>query len=284
MQKWVLLTMALAAVALAAGGNATNASDFHLWLKCKAVELYLNVTGANFTLPQCQALLSNATFVITRPRATPLPMIGVGELKKLNVTDPRAVFERLREIRREAIANLTGRLNKTISKAYRDLNVSNIDEALNATERGVKRLREVAQLLRKVNASPAAVRAVEENVDLLNKTRQILWVVKHGDEWLRRAIGNGTEEDVDRALDELERIRAAERAVWDRLEKMKVAWRDLVKERLKAWLNETNATLWDIKAAIKAGRGKEIADAARRGDVNEVVQRAKQIAEEARRV
>ncbi|MEZ0319363.1 MAG: hypothetical protein ABWK05_05140 [Pyrobaculum sp.] len=294
MQRWVLLTIALAAAALAAEANATYASDFHLWLKCKAVELYLNVTGVNYTIPQCQDLLANTTFVITRPRAAPLPMIGVGELKKLNVTDPRDVFEKLKEIRREAIANLTGYLNKTILRVYRDLNASCI--CINATEhrfvemlremerhlfREMERLREMEMFLKRVNASAVAVGVVKENVDLLNKTRQILWIITQGNQWLRKAVGNGTEEDVDGALAELERIRAAERAVWERLEKMKIAWLDLVRERLKTWLNETNATLWNIKAAIKAGKAKEIADSAKRGNIDEVIQRAKQIAEEA---
>ena len=46
----LLLVLAVALVAFASATN-TNTTSFDLWLKCKAIELYLNVTGANATIP-----------------------------------------------------------------------------------------------------------------------------------------------------------------------------------------------------------------------------------------
>jgi hypothetical protein len=117
--------IALAAVALMAlnvyAANATATDAFHLWLKCKTVELYINTTGANFTLLQCEVVLTryNYTFLVGRSGVRPLPMIGVGELKKLNATDPKASFDQLKAIRLAALANLTRHVNKTMERLFR---------------------------------------------------------------------------------------------------------------------------------------------------------------------
>ncbi|MFN3804978.1 MAG: hypothetical protein ACK4SY_07970, partial [Pyrobaculum sp.] len=168
MRLALLATLALAFAAMAATVNAT---DFHLWLKCKAIELYVNITMANYTLPQCEEVLRlNYTYP-----GKALPMIGVGELRKLNVTDPRQVFIQLREIRLAALRNLTGHIDKIVAREYRALNASRgLEEAVNNTERGIKTLMEVERLLRRVNASEQAVNAVREHVRWLNRTGEML--------------------------------------------------------------------------------------------------------------
>jgi hypothetical protein len=134
--------IALAAVALTAlnayATNATAADAFHLWLKCKAIELYINTTGANFTLPRCEEVLTryNYTFLVGRSGVRPLPMIGVGELKKLNTTDPKALFEQLKAIRLAALANLTRHINKTMERLFRDLNNTDLVNASAKLGRG----------------------------------------------------------------------------------------------------------------------------------------------------
>jgi hypothetical protein len=130
--------IALAAVALTAlnvyAANATATDAFHLWLKCKAIELYINTTGANFTLLQCEVVLTrhNYTFLVGRSGVRPLPMIGVGELKKLNATDPKA----LKAIRLAALANLTRHINKTMERLFRDLNNTDLVNASAKLGRG----------------------------------------------------------------------------------------------------------------------------------------------------
>jgi hypothetical protein len=56
-------------------------------------------------------------------------MIGIGELKKLNATDPKALFEQLKTIRLAALANLTRHVNKTMERLYRDLNDTDLVNA-----------------------------------------------------------------------------------------------------------------------------------------------------------
>jgi hypothetical protein len=71
----IVAALLLAAAAQAASVNASG--DFHLWLKCKVIELYINMTGVNITLPQCKdivvdhALSPRICFIIS------LPMISV---------------------------------------------------------------------------------------------------------------------------------------------------------------------------------------------------------------
>lgn len=82
------------------------------------MKLSISATGVglrgNATLPHCEELLQNFTsnrivLVIGRAGIKPLPMIGVGELKTLNTSEPQAVFTQLREIRRQALLTLPGR-------------------------------------------------------------------------------------------------------------------------------------------------------------------------------
>lgn len=173
----VMAAVLLAALANGANATATENMDFHLWLKCKAIELYVNITGANFTLPQCRILLSeiNETFIVGRAGAAPKPMIGVGELRLLNVTDARRVFLVLRQIRLAAVRELGKHLNKTIDNVYRLINASK-DAAglLNSTEKGLGVLMRVRNMLRLVNASGSAVGAVEAEIKWLNLTK---WLV-----------------------------------------------------------------------------------------------------------
>lgn len=58
----IALAAALTALNVYAA-NATAADAFHLWLKCKAIELYINTTGANFTLPRCEEVLTRYNYI-----------------------------------------------------------------------------------------------------------------------------------------------------------------------------------------------------------------------------
>jgi hypothetical protein len=168
--------IALAAVVLTAlniyAANATAADAFHLWLKCKAIELYINTTGANFTLPQCELTRYNYTFLVGRSGVRPLPMIGVGEFKKLNATDPKALFEQLKAIRLAALANLTRHLNKTMERLYRDLNDTDLVNASAKLGRGLDVAKKIRDVMRRSGAAPPAW--LERHIKTLNETREAI--------------------------------------------------------------------------------------------------------------
>ncbi|MGC9117834.1 MAG: hypothetical protein ACP5I3_02460 [Thermoproteus sp.] len=141
----------------------------------------VEVSGVKLTVPYCSlnATLPNGT------KAFFAPAVGVGELKKLglNITQAKAVFQRLKEARMEAMANLT--------RYLRPLEVSGLREAAQALARdsGYRRaveananasavLKAVAEILQKVGANKTAVDEVlnaslrhEEVADLL----QYIW-------------------------------------------------------------------------------------------------------------
>ncbi|MGC8582666.1 MAG: hypothetical protein ACP5MH_02965 [Thermoproteus sp.] len=141
----------------------------------------VEVSGVKLTVPYCSlnATLPNGT------KAFFAPAVGVGELKKLglNITQAKAVFQRLKEARMEAMANLT--------RYLRPLEVSGLREAAQALARdsGYRRaveananasavLKAVAEILQKVGANKTAVEEVlnaslrhEEVADLL----QYIW-------------------------------------------------------------------------------------------------------------
>jgi len=269
----LLLVLAVALVAFVSATN-TNATSFDLWLKCKAIELYLNVTGANATIP-CNQVLKQVRIVnFTK---APLPMIGVGELRKLNVSNPGQVFNELKEIRREALANLTAHVKKVQHKILRELNVTGLEEAYNATSHAVETLSRVAMLLRKVNASPTAVVAVERDLEWINATRQLLWTLRQGNRWIITAVGNASDTEIEKALRRVEELRSEWATLWNRLEEAKLTWRDLVRKRAERWLNETNSTLWDIWIAARIDRG-EVIKYIKAGNwtaIREVAERAK---------
>ena len=156
---------------------SSHASNFHLWLKCKAIELYVNVTGVNFTLPRCEALLNttyfNKTFIVGRAGVKPLPMIGVGELKKLNATDPEAVFEQLKAIRADAIRNLTRHINKTMEKIYRELNDTDLVNASAKLWRGLDVVKKIRDVMRRSGAAPPPA-WLDYHIKALNETREAL--------------------------------------------------------------------------------------------------------------
>ncbi len=170
--------IALAAVALTAlnvyAANATAADAFHLWLKCKAIELYINTTGADFTLLQCEVVLTryNYTFLVGRSGVRPLPIIGVGELKKLNATDPKALFEQLKAIRLAALANLTRPINKTMERLYRDLNDTDLVNASAKLGRGLDVARKIRDVMRRSGIAPPAW--LDHHIKALNETREAL--------------------------------------------------------------------------------------------------------------
>ena len=269
----LLLVLAVALVAFASATN-TNTTSFDLWLKCKAIELYLNVTGANATIPCDQVLKQVRTVNFTK---APLPMIGVGELRKLNVSNPGQVFNELKEIRRKALANLTAHVKKVQHMTLRELNTTGLEEAYNATGRAVETLGRVATLLRKVNASPVAVVAVERDLEWINATRRLLWTLRQGDRWIITAVGNASDAEIEEALKRVEELRREWAALWDRLEEYKLAWRELVRRRAERWLNETNSTLWDIWIAARINRGEVVKyiRAENLTAIREIAQRAK---------
>jgi hypothetical protein len=254
----IMAALLLAAAAQAASLNASG--DFHLWLKCKAIELYVNATGANFTLPQCKDLLAqlNKTFIVGRGGVAPLPMIGVGELKKLNVSDPRAVFEEIRQIRLAAVKELGKHLNKTVDIVYRRLNASkSIEEVANNTERGLQTLMRVRNLLTSVNASSRAIWSIENNIKWLNTTRQLI----RAEAQIRSRVENMSDADIQKTLDEVEKIRDQLRQLLDHFEKMKIAGipRQWAEDRIK-WLNNTAALLRELIGVDPSLRNSIIKD------------------------
>jgi len=261
-------------VTASAGTNATTSAnatatvhvpvirDFHLWLKCKAIELYVNATRANFTLPQCGTLLSqlNSTFIVGRRGAAPVPMIGVGELKMLNVSNPKAVFDEIRQIRLAALSKLDMHVNKTVDVVYRRLNESkDIDEAANNTERGLETLIRVRNLLASVNASSRAKLAIENHIRLLNTTRMLMRA--EAEIRGRIAAGNMSDADIQKTLDEVEKIRDQLRQLLDHFEKMKIAGipRQWAEDQIK-WLNNTAALLRELTGVDPSLRNSIIKD------------------------
>jgi len=256
----IVAALLLAAAAQAASVNASG--DFHMWLKCKAIELYVNTTGANFTLPQCKDLLAqlNKTFIVGRGGVAPLPMIGVGELKMLNVSNPRAVFEKIRQIRLAAVKELGKHLNKTVDAVYRWLNASkSVEEVANNTERGLQTLMRVRNLLTSVNASSKATWSIENNIRWLNTTRQLIRA--EAQIMSRIATGNMSDADIQKTLDEVEKIRDQIRRLLDHFEKMKIAGipRQWAEDRIK-WLNNTAALLRELIGVDPSLRNSIIKD------------------------
>jgi len=249
----------LAAVALtalnvyAANATAADASSFHLWLKCKAIELYINTTGANFTLPQCEEVLTryNYTFLVGKSGVRPLPMIGVGELKKLNATDPKALFEQLKAIRLAALANLTRHLNKTMERLYRDLNDTDLVNASAKLGRGLDVARKIRDVMRRSGAAPPAW--LDHHIKALNETREAL-----------NALLNAT--DIDKAEAALNRL-------MERLQNLPTPAKAAIAkhvERLREVINQA-------KTADPEAR-RQIIEEIRRGNL----EKARQRAEEAR--
>jgi tetratricopeptide (TPR) repeat protein len=251
------LAALLAALAHAAQVNATPASatQFHLWLKCKAIELYVSVTGTNFTLPQCETLLAqaNKTFIVTRRGAAPVPMVGVGELKLLNVSDPRAVFEQLRAIRMAALKELRAHANRTLAaayaRAYGGLNITRCGAnctlaALNATERALGVLHRVRELLRRVNANEEAVSTIERGIRALNGTRHVL-------RW-RPHFENATYSNITQLAEEVRRLRELARELREYFKRVGAREASQILSIREALLNETQEALEEIKRAYEA--------------------------------
>ena len=253
-----MAALILAAPAQAASANASG--DFHLWLKCKAIELYVNATGVNFTLPQCKDILAqlNKTFIVGRGGVAPLPMIGVGELKMLNVSNPRVVFEEIRQIRLAAVKELGKHLNKTVDAVYRWLNASkSIEEVANNTERGLQTLMRVRNLLISVNASSKAAWSIENNIRWLNTTRHLI----RAEAQIRSRVESMSDADIQKTLDEVEKLRERLRQLLDHFEKMKIAGvvRQWAEDRIK-WLNNTAALLRELVGVDPSLRNSIIKD------------------------
>lgn len=283
--KIILIVVLAAALAFAqtaaasAGANATlsDPAKFHLWLKCRAVELYINATDiglrGNVTLPRCEELLQNFTsnrlvFVIGRAGVRPLPMIGVGELKALNASDPHAVFTQLREIRRQALLNLSKHVNKTVDTAYRELETRNGTEPL---EKAIFTLTRVRSLLEKVNASRRAVDILQRNIELLNDTRQFIAEARTASFnkliALMERIQNYTDHRAKRIIERyvVQTRTTIEERAWRELGQIYAALYAAPETEVLAVLNKSIATLDDVarllervnasKKAVEAVRG-----------------------------
>ena len=247
--------IALAAVALTAlnvyAANATATDAFHLWLKCKAIELYINTTGANFTLPRCEEVLTqyNHTFLVGTSGVRPLPMIGVGELKKLNAANPKALFEQLKAIRLAALADLTRHINKTIERLYRDLNNTDLVNASAKLGRGLDVARKIRDVMRRSGAAPPA--CLDRHIKALNETREAL-----------NALLNAT--DIDKAEAALNRL-------MERLQNLPTPAKAAIAKQIER-LREV------IDRAKTAGpeTRRQIIEEIRRGNLEEARQRAEE--------
>jgi len=195
---------------------------------------------------------------VGRGGVAPLPMIGVGELKMLNVSDPRAVFEEIRQIRLAAVKEIGKHLNKTVDAVYKWLNASkSIEEVANNTERGLQTLMRVRNLLTSVNASSKATWSIENNIRWLNTTRQLI----RAEAQIRSRIENMSDADIQKTLDEVEKIRDQIRQLLDHFEKMKIAGipRQWAEDRIK-WLNNTAALLTELIGVDPSLRNSIIKD------------------------
>jgi len=271
----VLILLALVAytAAITPNATATNASDFHLWLKCKAVELYINVTGANFTLPGCDAALLNKTFIVGRAGVRPLPVIGVGELKKLNATDPEALFEQLKAIRLAAVRELGRHLNKTVERVYIQLNSSgDTFGVLNSAETGLGVLARVRSMLTLVNASGYAA-YLNRHLEDLKLIREALRMSLNMSEWVG---GNMSDRELDDRIAEVERLRDRLRELMDRFEAMKLtALRGVLAPRV-AFLNNTAAVLRELRALDPAARIEVLRSVGRGADIREALRQIRE--------
>ncbi|AFA38807.1 hypothetical protein Pogu_0780 [Pyrobaculum oguniense TE7] len=284
--KIILIVTLAAALAFAqtvtasAGANATlsDPAKFHLWLKCRAVELYINATDVglrgNVTLPPCEELVQNFTsnrlvFIIGRAGVRPLPMIGMGELKALNASDPHGVFTQLREIRRQALLNLPKQINKTVDAAYREIETGNGTEPL---ERAVLTLTRVRSLLEKVNASQRAVDVLSRNIEFLNNTRQFIAEARTAPydklAALLERIQNHT--DLPHAKKVMERYMVQTRATieeraWKELEEIYSNLNATSETEMLAVLNKSMATLEKVtKLLERVNASKTAVEAVRR--------------------
>ncbi|AEA12814.1 hypothetical protein TUZN_1338 [Thermoproteus uzoniensis 768-20] len=137
----------------------------------------VEVSGVRLTVPYCSlnATLPNGT------KAFFAPAVGVGELKKLglNITQAKTVFQRLKEARMEAMANLTRYLRPLEVRGLREAaqalaRDSGYRRAIEANANASAVLKAVAEILQRVGANKTAVEEVlnaslrhEEVADLL---------------------------------------------------------------------------------------------------------------------
>ena len=268
-----MLALAVALNVYAANATAADASGFHLWLKCKAIQLYINATGANFTLPGCDAALLNKTFIVGRAGVTPLPMIGVGELKKLNATNPKALFEQLKAIRLTAVRELGKHLNKTVEGVYMQLNASgNAVGMLNSTEKSLGVLTRVRSMLMLVNASGYAA-YLNRHLEDLMLIREALGVSLNMSEWVG---GDVSDRELDDKIAEVERLRDRLRELMDRFEAMKLAaLRGVLTPRV-AFLNNTAAVLRELRALDAAARIEVLRSVGRGADIREALRQIRE--------
>jgi len=244
------LLLALA-VALAVLSGLVHAADVDMVLKCKAIELYLNNTGVAASL-SCDQLLkegrvANSTNVV-------LPMIGVGELKKGGVAGSRAIFDRLREARMSALANLTGHVERVRRIVLGELNVTGLDRAYTATDRVVRELYGLKSFLERAGASPVAVVVIVKDIQWINATRTVLWTVKQGDAWAIKAVGNASDVEMSRALRRFAELKALWNNVSSQLKELRIAWYSQAKDAVERWLRSANSTLIDIWIATRVNR------------------------------
>lgn len=143
--------------------------------------LTVTVSGVEVVVPYCSlnAVAANGS------RVSVMPAVGAGELKKLglNMTQAKALFQKLKEARDEAMRNLT-RYIKPLEGAGLDVAAKALVEdrgyeraiALNANMSAV--LKAVARLLVKVGANETAVKELLKAAEIHNETASLLSYIK----------------------------------------------------------------------------------------------------------
>ena len=312
-----------------------NRSDFELWLKCKAVELYvcrydaelcaaLNATPPIIRIPKplngtppspvviqltgtppmprpdrdmaCILIVPNGTMPCPPMPPPPrnltipcismpciLPSIGVGSAVGFEVARPGDVVAVLREARGAGLGRLPELVNRTVGLVFSDLGRVGFVEAYNATVRGIRTLERVAELLVEVNASPVAVEAVRRGIMWLNYTRELLWLLRRGDEWVLDVLRKATNvAAIDEALARLDELGARVDAVSGVLSRHGVGWVVEFVRGISGWLNRTRDLLVGVRMLVEAGLGREVAEAAARGDLNRIRELITRVRERAR--
>jgi len=240
-----LFLLALAAVAAVAG--AAHAAGADLDLKCKAVQLYLNATGAFEPLP-CDVLLKEVKVV--NSSKVVLPVIVVGELRKANIDGTRQAFDALKRARMAGFANLDGYVEKMRLALLKEINATDLDSAYKAVSRAALELELLRALLWRSGVHPTLA-VVEADLRNLDSARQLLWALRLGDMWAVMAVGNASDLEIGRALRRVAVLRAEWGRVLNWLERLNIAWHGQARVAAERWLASVNSTLIDIWIAAK---------------------------------
>nr|KJR73447.1 MAG: hypothetical protein TU35_05800 [Thermoproteus sp. AZ2] len=144
----------------------------------------VTISGVEVVIPYCSL---NAT-TPSGARVAFMPAVGVGELRKLglNTTAAKQVFERLKEARMEAMANLTKYLAPVEHMGFREaglavLNDSGYRAAAELNENASAALRALAEVLARAGANATLVEGLKAWASLHNETAHALLEIRaHG--------------------------------------------------------------------------------------------------------